>query len=700
MNFFTNRYIRLAITKKGNCTMPPLQPSGYPKTRKTLLATLILSMCSAPTAWAQAANDGAALFAMGTVVVTSTRTPTGAIGEDQVASVVTQKEIQQFNRENIADALNLLSGITLTHSQKNERRVSIRGFETSKAGLFIDGIPVYIPFDGAVDMSRFTTADLAAIQVAKGFTSVGYGPNTMAGAINLVTRKPTRAFEGDVTLGIGDGKERQAQVNVGSNQGLWYVQGGLSQQESDYFRMSSDFTANRFEDGGHRNNSFSKDQKASLKVGLTPNATDEYALSYLSQHGEKGQPPSTISNAQFWKWPYWDKESLYLITRTALGTKETLKFKLYHDTFDNAIDMYRDASFTTLSGGANTGASIYNDKTDGGSIELESTRFKDQTLRLFAFYKKDSHNKNDYSGKPAKFDRMEDTLMSYALEDNIQIRNDLMLSLGVSHHELKPDQIYKSDVTPALTLPGKKTANDMQAGLFYDLSAAARLYTTVSKKTRLPSLGDRYNSAFGRYVENPNLQPEKSINYEVGYQGSPWQATKAEAALFYSNVKDKIQSWYPNPNLPCTAGSNVCQTRNVGEVRYAGIELGLRSSVLAQLELGGNFTLTNLKNVSNPTTRLTDVPRRKATLHALYRPIGSVDLIAFVENNSSRWVSDTVELGAYTTLNLKAAYRPMRPMNDLTVEVGVNNANDKNYALANGYPQPGRMWFANGSYKF
>ena len=206
-----------------------------PILRKSLLATLVAqALTVSATATAQSAvSPDTALFTLGEVTITGNRPASGGVSEDQVASVVTSEEIKEFNRENIADALNLLSGITLSHGQKNERRVSIRGFETSKVGLFIDGIPVYIPFDGAVDMNRFTTADLAAIQVAKGFTSVAYGPNTMAGAINLVTRKPTKQLEGNVQLGFGEGNERKASVNVGSNQGMWYIQGGVSYLDSD-----------------------------------------------------------------------------------------------------------------------------------------------------------------------------------------------------------------------------------------------------------------------------------------------------------------------------------------------------------------------------------------------------------------------------------------------------------------------------------
>jgi iron complex outermembrane receptor protein len=115
------------------------------------------------------------------------------------------------------------------------------------------------------------------------------------------------------------------------------------------------------------------------------------------------------------------------------------------------------------------------------------------------------------------------------------------------------------------------------------------------------------------------------------------------------------------------------------------------------MELGGNYTYTNLENVSDPATKLTDVPRTKLTAHALFRPISAVDLIAFAEYNSSKWVSNTVSLEGFTTLNLKAVYRPAK---NVSAEAGVTNLTDRNYSLADGFPNPGRMWFANANYQF
>lgn len=668
-----------------------------PKLKTPWFAIAFMLLGGQSSGWAET-NTRAMPFQLGTINVSATPLHVGEIGEDQVASIVTRKEMRQFNRDNVGDALNLLSGVTLSNNSRNEKMISVRGFDSRQVPLFIDGIPVYVPYDGYVDFNRFTTADLAAIQVAKGFSSVAYGPNAIGGAINLISRKPKEKFEGDASLGFGTGNERLGQVNIGSNLGKWYLQAGISRLESDNFPLSSDFRPTATEDGGKRNNSYRKDEKISFKVGLTPNASDEYTISYYKQDGEKGQPESTDpAAARYWKWPYWNKESLYFISRTALGRFENLKFRLYHDKFDNEVDSYTDGSYSVLktsgSGSVGTGRSIYNDRTNGGSVELESMRFNAHTVRLVTHYKTDEHTELDAFGSTNAI--FKDTLVSYAAEDNIRITPALSLSLGIAHHQLRPETVF--NLGNPYSLPDAKSANNAQAGLFYDWSDRARLYTTIAKKTRLPTLKDRYSQRLDSFIENPGLQPEESINYEIGYQGQPWQGAKAEAAIFYSDISDKIQSQFIGPVSSSCTSSAKCQMQNIGRVQASGLELGLRSPVTSWMELGGNFTYTDLKNISNPFNKVIDVPRQKLTAHAIVRPNGYIDLIGFVEHNSSRWVSNVMELAGFTTMNLKGVYRPAKR---LMAEVGVNNLTDKNYSLANGFPNPGRMWFARASYEF
>lgn len=660
-----------------------------PRTLPALIASLLAS---------DVAFGADPVFELGTILVTAPRAQLGEIAPEQVSSVVTRDDIQTHNRETVGDAVNLLSGVTLSTNSRNEQTVYLRGYDPRQAPLFIDGIPVYVPYDGYVDFGRFDTADLSAIQVVKGFSSVVYGPNTLGGAINLISRKPSRRFEGDATVGSGQEGARRAAVNVGTNQGLWYLQAGAAYREADGFRLSDDFKSTLTEDGGRRDNSYYKDSKMTLKLGLTPGGGDEYALTYTRQDGEKGQPPSTDPTAaRYWKWPYWDKESLYFVSRTGLGAHETLKLRLYTDKFDNEVDSYTDGTYRVLKtsgpGSVSTGRSIYHDKTVGGSVELESTRFKNQTLRLVGHYKNDQHEERD--GNVLLNADYEDSLRSLSVEDGIQLGDKTLLSLGLAHHELYPDKVYKS-AGPAYSLPGKQSATDPQIGLFHDLNPTVRFYATVARKTRLPTLKDRYSQRLGNYVENPALAPEEATNYEVGYQGQPWAGASAEAALFWNDVEDKIQSVNLNGAASCST-TNKCQMQNVGKARIKGIELGLKMPIGSQWEVGGNATFMDLKNVSDPTVKLTSIPETKLTLHALWRPVGTLDLVALAEHDGGRWASNTVKLNGFTTLNLKAVWRPLK---DLSAEAGVNNVTDKLYELDAGFPAAGRMWFANLGYRF
>lgn len=665
-------------------------------TRRTILAAVMANLAGAGNALA-----AEPLFQLGTIQVSARKVQVGEVGEEQVASVVTRQDMQTFNRENVADAVNLLPGISVTNGTRNEKMINVRGYDVRQVPLYIDGIPVYVPYDGYVDFNRFSTFDLAAIQVVKGFSSVAYGPNAIGGAINLISRKPREKLEGDAMIGFASGNEKKAAVNVGTNQGMWYLQAGASYIDADYFPLSSDFQPTASENGGHRDNSYRKDSRVSLKLGLTPNATDEYALSYVKQDGEKGQPPNTVpASARYWQWPSWDKESLYFLSKTALGQHETLKTRLYVDSFKNGLASYTNGNYNVLktagSGSVSTGRSFYDDRTTGGSVELESTRIASNTLRLVTHYRSDRHQETDAAAVlGAEF---KDSLLSIAAEDNIQLAEKWLLSIGYAHHELRPDTVFKSAANGgSYALPDKQKADNGQIGLFYDFAPNTRFYATVAEKTRLPTLKDRYSGKLGTYNANPNLQPEESINYEIGYQGSPWAGAKAEAALFYSEISNKIQSVFVGTVAAQCSTTAKCQMRNVGEVHTSGVELSLRTPLASWLEVGGNFTYLNMDNVSNPATRLTGIPDKKFIAYAIARPLAQVDVIPYVEYNTGRWASNTVRIDGYTVINLKAAYRPLP---QLSLEAGVTNLTDKNYELDYGFPNPGRMWFANANYRF
>jgi iron complex outermembrane receptor protein len=94
------------------------------------------------------------------------------------------QQLQDFSKDGLADALNLVPGVASTagSGRRNEALISVRGFDRWQVPLLMDGIRLYLPADNRIDFDRFLTPDLAEIQVSKGYVSVLNGPDGMGGA--------------------------------------------------------------------------------------------------------------------------------------------------------------------------------------------------------------------------------------------------------------------------------------------------------------------------------------------------------------------------------------------------------------------------------------------------------------------------------------------------------------------------------------
>jgi iron complex outermembrane recepter protein len=103
------------------------------------------------------------------------------LGEVKISAKVAKTtvdaaEMQKYNAKDVSSALRTLPSLVFSENgSRNESTVYLRGFDIRSVPVFMDGIPVYVPYDGYVDLARFTTYDLARIDVAKGFSSMTYG---------------------------------------------------------------------------------------------------------------------------------------------------------------------------------------------------------------------------------------------------------------------------------------------------------------------------------------------------------------------------------------------------------------------------------------------------------------------------------------------------------------------------------------------
>ncbi|AVP57567.1 TonB-dependent receptor plug domain-containing protein [Pulveribacter suum] len=641
----------------------------------------LLLACAVAAGAAQAAEG---VFELGTVTVVGSPVPAAPAGE----AVLSQQEIMRNQADTVSEAVRMLPGVSLARvGARNEEMVYLRGFDSRQVPVYVDGVPLYVPYDGYVDFSRFTTFDLAEIRVAKADASLLYGPNTLGGAINLVTRKPARPFEGDVRLGLGTGQMRKAALNLGGNQGRWYYQLGASYLDADGFALPRgfrDYKRQPTDAGSHRENAYRTDRRLSFKLGLTPNATDEYALGYVRQEGEKGNPVYTGRSAQrnavrYWRWPYWDKDSLYFLSTTRIGPDNVLKTRLYHDSYENGLDIYSDAAYSR-----HDPTSAYKDTSKGATIEWANYSLRGHELRLALHYKLDEH---DDAGK---FYR--DVTTSLVAEDTIALGERWRLNLGLSQEKRDAKEVYYWP-------KGAASATNGVAKLSYALTQQGdEVYAVASHKTRFPTIKDRYSARMGRALPNPDLQPESANHVELGVSGQPWAGGTGQAAVFHSRVNDQIQT-VAVPSGAC-GGATCDQAQNVGRTRNRGLELSLAQQLSARWSASASYTYLHRTNLSDRGITLVDTPRQRLFAAVRWMPSAPWELHATLEAEQGRRVNfdgGYRRLGGFATAGLKATYKPAK---DVAVDFGVNNLADKWYELADGYPMPGRSWFVHGVYRF
>ena len=677
-------------------------PNKKPRAFLYSPVTLALGLAVAATASVTRVEAQDNVFELGKLSVIT------VIGEaydsDTTDNTVTVEDVWTYNRNTLDEAIKLIPGVTSTldgTARRNERGIFVRGFGRWQVPLAIDGIRIYLPADNRLDFNRFLTQDLAEIEVQKGYVSVLDGPGGMGGAINLVTRKPSEPFEAELRAGFSEG-EQDAYAMAGTRQERFYVQGSVSYLDRDYWQLSDDFVPTIIEDGGERNGSDNSDSRANFKVGFTPNDTDEYSLSYTAQSGEKGAPLHVYNNPpnppnSFWRWPTWDIGNLYWLSSTQLGPNDdvVLKTKLFYNTYENSLFAYDDATYTTQSA-AGRFQSFYDDTGYGGSVEV-STPLGDRNTFGSAFhYRRDEHTEfNDNRPTSPTFRSVEpvqetlENTWSLAVENTFAATDKLDLVAGLSHeaNELKKAQEFNATAGLFDYPTGDTDATNLQGAAYWQYTDERQLRAVISSRTRFPTIFERFSTRFGTALPNPELEPERAINYEIGWAAQLTDELNLSTAVFYADVEDMIQTVVASAGPP-----QITQARNVGDGEFYGVEFGVQAELGELWSVAANYTYLQreITDALQPGYEVPGAPDHAAFVAFTYEPSARLSITPSLELAGDRWSDVTgggyVRTGDYTLLNVQLQYRGSELWE---IAIGGTNLLDENFELAQGYPEPG-----------
>jgi iron complex outermembrane receptor protein len=625
-------------------------------------------------------SDSEHIFQLGELVVTS-------YAEENVGDSVNAATLQELEIPNVARALRSLPGITLTRfGGRNEEAVYVRGFDRRQVPIYVDGVPVSVPYDGFADLARFTTMDIASIELEKGYSSVLSGINAMGGVVNIISKRPEETLEGDAEFGVSSGGGVHSNLNLGTAQDKWYAQFGLGYTESDYTLLP---------DGEERDNSYEKDQKISGKLAYTPNDTDEYVIGFVHQEGEKGTPPyagtDPTEKVRYWQWPEWDKDTIYFTSMTEFDAFY-IRPRFYYDQYENTLESYDDDSYTSQDSGSSF-TSIYDDYTYGGSVEVGTYVIDDWTFKAALHYKLDHHDEHDEGEDHSIF---EDESWSSGIEATRYFGARWLLTFGLNYDWMQSKEAIDTNTDDPIESTDFDAFNPALR-LTYDLEEYGSLRASVARKSRFPTLKDRYSYKMGTAIPAPDLDAENVMHYEFGYTVYPMPDLMADVTVFYSQIEDSIES-VDNVYYDTEDDAWLSQNQNVGEAVYQGFELVLAYTPTPKFSLGLNYSYLDRENVSDPDILPTNTPKNSGSLQASYLALDWLTLIGYVEWSDKRYSSsDGTEVDGFIVGNLKVS---MELPNNCFVDMGVKNVADVSYEYSDGYPEAGRNYFANLRYEF
>lgn len=682
------------------------------------VAGFVISMSAFADPPAPAPDAG--VFQLGVIEVIA---PRPSATETLAVETVDADTLSALHRDDLSEALDLVPGLTLQNvGQRRERLISVRGFNSRQVPLFIDGVPVYVPYDGNVDLSRFGVDYVSEIKVSKGLASVLYGPNILGGAINVISRKPTAPLEASFGIGgeigeSGESLESRYTATVGGLRGKWYGHATASYVDSQGYTLSDDFkpsfnpNGSSREDGDARENADSRDRVFSAKIGYLPDNGDEYALSYYRQDGDKNVPPyagkTAGVQARYWQWPYWDKQSVYFTARNGVASNGTLRWRVYYDQFRNALNSYDDATYSSFNAGYAFEGSEYDDYTVGGNADFEWRWTDAHATRIALHGKEDVHREVDEVDAPKE--RYEDRSYALAVEHDWRATRDITLTPGYSYTVQDGREAENNENGVVVLQPVDKAhAHNAQLVATWALTPETSLLAGVSRKTRFPTIKDRFSFRLGSAISNPDLGPERAIHYEIGVQRR-FQTLDLRAALFQSDLDDAIE----NVTIPtglCTAPNPTCfQQQNIGEQRNRGLELTAGWRPVASLRIDADASFLDRDNRSRPELRQLDTPEQKYRLAVEWRPLPKWIFKTDAQHETKRYSSAAVRnaMGVVTAperiaddFTLVNAFARYEPTPHVGLELGGRNLTDELYAYQEGFFEAGRTWLAQIDYRY
>jgi vitamin B12 transporter len=574
------------------------------------------------------------------VIITATRIAQPLAQALADVTVIDRTEIERSGAATLGDVLARQPGFEISSNggPASTTSVFLRGAETRFTAVYIDGVRIDSQSTGGATWQAIPLSQIDRVEVVRGAVAAVYGSDAIAGAIQIFTRKGEVGVHPYVGIGVGTYSTYKIEAGVSGADASWNYAFGLARDSSEGFNAKTTPTANPDKDG------FTA-ESASARLGFKVNAEHRLDASFMSNQ-QRGQYDSS---------PVLDDLTIQKIETASLRWQAQWTPE-YRST----------VSLGTSQDRYETKPSVYLTDTHLNTFYWQNEYRLGTSLFSAALERRDDTLKNGYT-TPEETSHFQNALaLGYNWVEGAQ-----SLQLNLRHDE---DSTFGGQNTGSL-------------GYGYALSPQWRLTSSVGNAFRSPTLFQRFS-----YYGSSKLQAETSQNLEAGLRYSSDEGSLG-ITVYTNEVSNLIiyDGSVPAGTCPGADGSiyGGCYN-NIAKARYEGL------TISAAHEFGSFSTHASI-DFQNPRDVSTGklLPRRalQHAVLAIEAPVSGWVVGSELQLSSMRYdnAANTKELSAYGLLNL---YAQTKIGKDLTMLMRLDNANDAQYQLADGYATAGRSWYA------
>ncbi len=563
------------------------------------------------------------------IIVTATMTPKAIKDCTVTASVVIPQELKALHVTNAMNALMFTPGIFVMRTGDFGRAdIEIRGLgqRGQRIGVMVDGRPEKMGLFGCVVTQTFPFDNVERIEVVRGPASVLYGSDALGGMVNIITHTPQKGWETEALGSYGSFDTRRFTLRHGAG----------------FERFGYYLTFDDSRSDGHVANSAYAGRSFTGKIYSLFGQSWRLTLNGKYYDGKKYEPLVTYTTPPSELWNDYKRGGFDLTLSYQSGGQEF------------SLKIYTDLGHHVFSDGWNSRDHVY-----GGVLRYTLTNWKYNELTLGADLR--LLQGKSYNFPAGQWDKNEG---GFFLQDHFVLKNRLILNGGF---RVNRDSSYGWEFVPSV-------------GAIFLLNERTSCRGLISKGFRSPQLSELYLYP----TSNPDLQPERIWNYELGFSRKFWTGFNFDLTLFLMKGRDLIQLAV-NPSPPPKF-----KLANLGQYKAKGLEASLRGQITGSLM--ASVFVTYLE----PGEETIGKAKQKYDLSLIFKKgrIFSSLMAQYVTdyyagNNKTNRLSSFFLLNAKMDLDLSRYFG---------LFLAINNILDTDYKIyvnlpgqaAGAYPMPGR----------